>query len=83
MKVLMANTEFNRGGAAQIARTLFQSLNQKSEFECYFIFSSIFNSYYWFIRIWKLFFDSKIRNILLEENLIHLNNLCGYYLYIF
>jgi len=38
MKVLMANTEFNRGGAAQIARTLFQSLNQKSEFECYFAY---------------------------------------------
>ncbi|MCG2790982.1 MAG: glycosyltransferase family 4 protein [Actinomycetia bacterium] len=38
MKVLMINTEFNRGGAAQIARTLFQSLNQKSEFECYFAY---------------------------------------------
>jgi glycosyltransferase involved in cell wall biosynthesis len=34
----MVNTEFNRGGAAQIARTLFQSLNQKNEFECYFAY---------------------------------------------
>jgi len=34
----MINTEFNRGGAAQIARTLFQSLNQKSGFECYFAY---------------------------------------------
>ena len=38
MKILIVNTEFNRGGAAQIARTLFQSLNQKSEFECYFAY---------------------------------------------
>jgi len=34
----MINTEFNRGGAAQIARTLFQSLNKKGEFECYFAY---------------------------------------------
>ena len=34
----MVNTEFDRGGAAQIARTLFQSLNQKSEFEGYFAY---------------------------------------------
>ena len=38
MKILMVNTEFNRGGAGQIARTLFQSLNQKSGFECYFAY---------------------------------------------
>ena len=38
MKILIINTEFNRGGAAQIARTLFQSLNQKSEFEGYFAY---------------------------------------------
>jgi len=38
MKILIVNTEFNRGGAAQIARTLFQSLNQKNEFECYFAY---------------------------------------------
>ena len=38
MKILMVNTEFNRGGAAQIARTLFQSVNQKSEFEGYFAY---------------------------------------------
>ena len=38
MKILMVNTEFDRGGAAQIARTLFQSLNQKSGFECYFAY---------------------------------------------
>ena len=34
----MVNTEFSRGGAAQIARTLFQSLNKRSEFECYFAY---------------------------------------------
>jgi glycosyltransferase involved in cell wall biosynthesis len=38
MKILMVNTEFNRGGAAQIARTLFQSLNKKSKFEGYFAY---------------------------------------------
>ena len=38
MKVLTINKEFNKGGAAQIARTLFQSLNKKSEFECYFAY---------------------------------------------
>jgi len=38
MKMLIINTEFNRGGAAQIARTLFQSLNQKNEFEGYFAY---------------------------------------------
>lgn len=34
----MINTEFNRGGAAKIARTLYQSLNKRSEFECYFAY---------------------------------------------
>ncbi len=34
----MINTEFNRGGAAQIARTLFQSLNMESVFECHFAY---------------------------------------------
>lgn len=34
----MVNTEFNRGGASQIARTLFQSLNKKSQFEGYFAY---------------------------------------------
>lgn len=34
----MVNTEFNRGGAAKIARTLWQSLNKKGEFECYFAY---------------------------------------------
>ncbi len=38
MKILIINTEFNRCGAAQIARTLYQSLNKKSEFECYFAY---------------------------------------------
>ena len=38
MKILMVNTEFNRGGAAQIARTLFQSLNRRNEFKCYFAY---------------------------------------------
>jgi len=34
----MINTEFNRGGAAQIARTLFQFLNKRTELECYFAY---------------------------------------------
>jgi len=34
----MVNTEFNRGGAAKIARTLFQSLNERIEFEGYFAY---------------------------------------------
>jgi len=34
----MINTEFNRGGAAQIARILFQFLNKRNEFECYFAY---------------------------------------------
>ena len=38
MKILMVNTEFNRGGAAQIARTLFQSLNKRNGLECYFAY---------------------------------------------
>jgi glycosyltransferase involved in cell wall biosynthesis len=38
MKTLIINTEFNRGGAAQIARTLFHSLNRKSVFECFFAY---------------------------------------------
>ncbi|MBA7518374.1 N-acetyl-alpha-D-glucosaminyl L-malate synthase [subsurface metagenome] len=38
MKILIINTEFNRGGAAQIARTLFHSLNRKSVFKCYFAY---------------------------------------------
>jgi glycosyltransferase involved in cell wall biosynthesis len=38
MKILAINTEFNRGGTAQIARTLFQSLNQKREFESHFAY---------------------------------------------
>jgi glycosyltransferase involved in cell wall biosynthesis len=38
MKILAINTEFNRGGTAQIARTLFQSLNKKREFESHFAY---------------------------------------------
>ncbi len=34
----MINTEFNRGGAAKIARTLWRPLNKKGEFECYFAY---------------------------------------------
>lgn len=34
----MINTEFNRGGAAKIARTLFQFLNERNELECYFAY---------------------------------------------
>jgi len=34
----MINTEFNRGGAAKIARTLYQDLNKKEEITCYFVY---------------------------------------------
>ncbi|MBA7543205.1 D-inositol-3-phosphate glycosyltransferase [subsurface metagenome] len=34
----MINTEFNRGGAAKIARTLYQTLNKKDEITCYFAY---------------------------------------------
>jgi len=34
----MINTEFNRGGAAKIARTLYQDLNKKEEITCYFAY---------------------------------------------
>ena len=38
MKILMINTESNRDGAAQIAQTLFQFLNKRSKFECFFAY---------------------------------------------
>ena len=34
----MINTEFNRGGAAKIARTLYQALNKKDDITCYFAY---------------------------------------------
>ena len=34
----MVNTEFNRGGAAKIARTLYQALNKRDEITCYFAY---------------------------------------------
>jgi len=34
----MINTEFNRGGAAKIARTLYQTLNKKDGITCYFAY---------------------------------------------
>ena len=34
----MINTEFNRGGAAKIARTLYQALNKRDEITCYFAY---------------------------------------------
>lgn len=36
MKALIINTEFYRGGAAKIARTLYQALNREDEIICYF-----------------------------------------------
>lgn len=38
MKLLMINTEFYRGGAAQIARTLYQSLNKGDKIICNFAY---------------------------------------------
>ena len=38
MKVLIINTEFSRGGAAQIARRLYQTLNESSGFSSYFAY---------------------------------------------
>ncbi len=38
MEVLLVNTEFNRGGAAKITRTLYQALNKRDEITCYFAY---------------------------------------------
>ena len=38
MKVLMVNTTYSHGGAAQIARMLHQTLNKSSEFSSYFAY---------------------------------------------
>jgi len=38
MKILMINSEYHRGGAAEIARTLYQSLNKKEETVCHFAY---------------------------------------------
>ena len=38
MKVLLINTEFYRGGAAKIARTLYQSLNEENKIKCNFAY---------------------------------------------
>jgi len=38
VKVLIINTEFCKGGAAQIAKTLFRSLNKDAGLECYFAY---------------------------------------------
>ncbi|GAH41391.1 unnamed protein product, partial [marine sediment metagenome] len=38
MKVLMINTEFYRGGAAKIAQTLYQSLNEGNKVKCNFAY---------------------------------------------
>jgi len=38
VKVLIINTEFYKGGAAQIAKTLFRSLNKDAGLECYFAY---------------------------------------------
>jgi glycosyltransferase involved in cell wall biosynthesis len=38
VKILIINTEFNRGGAAKIARTLYQTLNEKDGITCYFAY---------------------------------------------
>lgn len=38
MKALMVNTEYHRGGAARIAKTLHDALNTSSEFQSYFAY---------------------------------------------
>ena len=38
MKILMVNTEFNRGGAAQITQTLYHILNKNNNIVCYFAY---------------------------------------------
>jgi len=38
MKILIVNTEYYRGGAAKISRTLHQSLNKKEKVVCHFAF---------------------------------------------
>jgi glycosyltransferase involved in cell wall biosynthesis len=38
MKILMINTEFNRGGAAKIAQTLYHILNKNNNIVCYFAY---------------------------------------------
>lgn len=37
-RILILNTAFSQGGAAQIARTLFRSLNKRNGLECYFAY---------------------------------------------
>jgi glycosyltransferase involved in cell wall biosynthesis len=38
MKILIVNSEYYRGGAAKIARTLYQALNRRDEINCYFAY---------------------------------------------
>ena len=38
VKILIINTEFNRGGAAKIARTLYKALNKRDKITCYFAY---------------------------------------------
>jgi len=38
MKILMVNTDPNKGGAAKIARTLYEDLNKRDEITCYFAY---------------------------------------------
>lgn len=37
-KILIINTEFFRGGAAKVARTLYYELNRKNQIDCYFAY---------------------------------------------
>jgi len=104
MKILTVNTEFNRGGAAQIARALFQSLNRKSVFECHFAYGrgekidndkTIRFAYLPEVYVQGLltrcfglqgygswFSTKRLEKFIIKEkfDLIHLNNLHGYYL---
>ena len=104
MKILTVNTEFNRGGAAQIARALFQSLNRKSVFEYHFAYGrgekidndkTIRFAYLPEVYVQGLltrcfglqgygswFSTKRLEKFIIKEkfDLIHLNNLHGYYL---
>ncbi len=54
LKVLMINTEFKRGGAAKIARTLYQALNKRDEITCYFAYGSMIIQFDPLITTYKL-----------------------------
>ena len=93
MKILMINTEFNRGGAAKIAYTLYQSLNKDDELVCYLAYGRgekantervIKFAYLPVLGLqgYGSWFSTRaIEKFIIKEkfDLIHLHNLHGYY----